>query len=98
MTVAIRTYSSSAPIDAMLAPLFALCAWVTLNPYFLWNSLRHMAIAGMLSGCLAIGVSSKIIFVCSENTAPGPERTGLRSFYGKFDPRAIKFWDERTPL
>lgn len=55
MTVAIRTYSSSAPIDAMLAPLFALCAWVTLNPYFLWNSLRHMAIAGMLSGCLAIG-------------------------------------------
>ncbi|MCO6690909.1 hypothetical protein KMZ27_16740 [Pseudomonas shirazica] len=39
----------------MLAPLFALCAWVTLNPYFLWNSLRHMAIAGMLSGCLAIG-------------------------------------------
>lgn len=54
MTVAIRTYSSTAPFDAALAPLFALCAWVTLNPYFLWHSLRHMAIAGMLSGCLAI--------------------------------------------
>lgn len=54
MTVAIRTYRSTAPFDALLAPLFALCAWVTLNPYFLWNSLRHMAIAGMLSGCLAI--------------------------------------------
>ena len=54
MTVAIRTYRSTTPFDALLAPLFALCAWVTLNPYFLWNSLRHMAIAGMLSGCLAI--------------------------------------------
>ncbi|UMY62932.1 hypothetical protein [Pseudomonas sp. LS.1a] len=54
MTVTIRTYNATAPLDAALAPLFALCAWVTLNPYFLWNSLRHMAVAGMLSGCLAI--------------------------------------------
>jgi len=54
MTVAIRTYSSTAPIDAALAPLFALCAWITLNPYFLWGSLRHMAIAGLLSGCAAV--------------------------------------------
>ncbi|MFF5867968.1 hypothetical protein [Pseudomonas sp. NPDC012596] len=37
-----------------MAPLFAFCAWVTLNPYFLWNSLRHMAIAGLLSGALAV--------------------------------------------
>lgn len=54
MTAAITTYGKIAPIDAMVAPLFALCAWVTLNPYFLWHSLRHMAIAGMVSGCLAI--------------------------------------------
>lgn len=54
MVLAIRTYSSTAPIDAALAPLFALCAWITLNPYFLWGSLHHMAIAGLLSGCVAV--------------------------------------------
>ncbi|MNO27982.1 hypothetical protein D3C76_178680 [compost metagenome] len=54
MTAAIRTYSATPSLDACVAPLFALCAWVTLNPYFLWYSLRHMAVAGLLSGCLAV--------------------------------------------
>ncbi|HKS14118.1 MAG TPA: hypothetical protein VJS90_13915 [Pseudomonas sp.] len=41
-------------MGAVLAPVLALCVWVTLNPYFLWESRRHMALAGMLAGGLAV--------------------------------------------
>ncbi|WP_178108372.1 MULTISPECIES: hypothetical protein [unclassified Pseudomonas] len=55
MTTATGTYSATSTIDCLVAPLFAACAWVSLNPFFLWSSGRHMAIAGMLSGLLAAG-------------------------------------------
>ena len=54
MKIALSHHRLSAPLDTALSPLFALCAWITLNPYFLWHSLRHMVVAGVLSGCLAI--------------------------------------------
>jgi hypothetical protein len=41
-------------IGVAIAPMLALCSWISLNPYFLWGSLRHMAIAGMISGILAL--------------------------------------------
>jgi hypothetical protein len=37
-----------------LAPLLALCSWISLNPYFLWDYHRHMSVAGMVAGLLAV--------------------------------------------
>lgn len=41
-------------VSQALAPMLALCSWISLNPYFLWGSHRHMAIAGMVAGVLAV--------------------------------------------
>ncbi|WP_223543550.1 hypothetical protein [Pseudomonas sp. GL-B-12] len=38
----------------LLAPALALCSWTSLNPYFLWGSSRHIALAGLTAGVIAV--------------------------------------------
>ncbi|CAI8980221.1 hypothetical protein [Pseudomonas sp. IT-P291] len=38
----------------LLAPALALCSWISLNPYFLWGSSRHIAFAGLIAGVIAV--------------------------------------------
>ncbi|WP_223545597.1 hypothetical protein [Pseudomonas sp. A-B-19] len=38
----------------LLAPALALCSWISLNPYFLWGSSRHIAFAGLTAGVIAV--------------------------------------------
>lgn len=39
---------------SLLAPALALCSWISLNPYFFWGTSRHMSLAGLAAGVIAL--------------------------------------------